>query len=149
MIIAGYSSKYGQIYVERTGNTGFDADLHEPIALHRSQDQHSVAVMEFYLSRLRADPAVPPQQIASVERQLQLMREWRAEHPERVRTPGTRNAPRMLTVYLKDGTRLKVKASLDDFDQALREAALIRIETHDGQTIGIAPSSVALVKDAP
>lgn len=52
----------------------------------------------------------------------------------------------MLTVYLKDGARLKVKASLDDFERALHEAALIRIETQDGRTIGIAPSNVALVE---
>lgn len=52
----------------------------------------------------------------------------------------------MLTVYLKDGARLKVKASLDDFERALREAALIRIETSDGRTIGISPSNVSLVE---
>jgi hypothetical protein len=52
----------------------------------------------------------------------------------------------VLTVYLKDGARLKVKASLDDFERALREAALIRIETEDGRTIGISPSNVSLVE---
>jgi hypothetical protein len=52
----------------------------------------------------------------------------------------------VLTVYLKDGARLKVKASLDDFERALREAALIRIQTEDGRTIGIAPSHVSLVE---
>lgn len=52
----------------------------------------------------------------------------------------------MLTVYLKDGARLRVNTTLDKFEQALREAALIRIETEDGRTIGISPSNVSLVE---
>ena len=52
----------------------------------------------------------------------------------------------MLTVYLKDGARLKIKATLDDFERALREAALIRIETDDGRIIGVSPSNVSLVE---
>jgi hypothetical protein len=52
----------------------------------------------------------------------------------------------MLTVYLKDGARLKVKATLDDFERALREAVLIRIETDDGRVIGVSPSNVSLVE---
>lgn len=52
----------------------------------------------------------------------------------------------MLTVYLKDGARLTVKATLDEFERALREATLIRVETHDGRVIGVSPSSVSLVE---
>lgn len=52
----------------------------------------------------------------------------------------------MLTVYLKDGARLKVKATLDDFERALRESALIRIETEEGRIIGVSPSNVSLVE---
>lgn len=89
MIQAGHSGKYGQVWVERSGSTGFDASLREPIALHRAQDEHAVAVMEFYLRRLMADPTVPMKQVSSVQHQLTLMREWRAAHPERVHTPGT------------------------------------------------------------
>jgi len=52
----------------------------------------------------------------------------------------------MLTVYLKDGARLKVNATLDDFERALREAVLIRIQTEDGRIIGVSPSNVSLVE---
>jgi hypothetical protein len=85
---AGLSDKYGQVYVERVGNTGF-SDPTEPVAVFRAQDRLALAVLHAYLGELRADPAVPVSQIESVERQAAAFEEWRREHPEKVRTPGT------------------------------------------------------------
>ena len=86
---SGRSDKYGQVYVERIGSTGFD-DPTEPVALLRAQDEKALGVMEGYLCELEADPRVPDEQVMSVRRQVEKFRQWRADHPERVRVPGTR-----------------------------------------------------------
>jgi hypothetical protein len=56
----------------------------------------------------------------------------------------------VLRVYLKDGARLKVEASLDEFERALEEAAqrsvLVRVHSSDGKTFGISPSNVSLIE---
>lgn len=85
---AGRSDKYGQVYVERVGGTGF-ADRTEPIALLRGQDYHALEVMRFYRRLLGEDSNVAGEQLASVDRQIAAFVSWRGEHPNKVRTPGT------------------------------------------------------------
>ena len=87
-IRSGRSDKYGQVYVERIGNTGFD-DPTEPVALLRAQDVLALPIMQEYLRRTTADPDIPASQVASVRRQVEAFERWRLEHPERVRKPGT------------------------------------------------------------
>lgn len=88
MIPAGFSDKYGHVFVERVGRTGFD-DTEEPVALLRAQDEHAVAVLEYYMLRLKADRRVTQAQVESVQRQLRNFLGWRIEHPGRVRVPGS------------------------------------------------------------
>jgi hypothetical protein len=76
MIRAGSSDKYGQVYVERVGNTGFP-DPDEPVALLRAQDRHALAAM-----------ATPDAQRQSVATQVYRFQEFRIAHPEKLRTPG-------------------------------------------------------------
>lgn len=88
VIPAGTSDKYGQVHVERVGNTGFD-DIAEPIAVLRAQDRHALPTMRTYFAAMLMDEQVPETQIASVQRQIAAFEEWRIAHPEKVRTPGT------------------------------------------------------------
>lgn len=87
LLAAGVSNKYGQVHVERIGQTGFD-DPAEPVALLRAQDEHALPVLAAYLLRLREDPAVPVAQVESVTRQVMAFARWRAANPGGVRTPG-------------------------------------------------------------
>lgn len=86
-IQAGRSDKYGQVFVERYGNTGFD-DPSEPVAMLRAQDDHAYYAMIDYLQRCGADPEVDDAQVASVRRQVEAFGAFRREHPERIRKPG-------------------------------------------------------------
>lgn len=85
---AGTSDKYGRVYTERLGNTGFD-DKDEPVALFRAQDRHSVSVLSLYLSCLMGDKDAPHEHIEGVRRQLARFLNWRDVNPTKVRTPGT------------------------------------------------------------
>lgn len=87
LIAAGISDKYGQVYVERIGNTGFDGPP-EPVALLRAQDEHAYRSMLDYLRRCAADPDVPDEQALSVGRQIEAFDRFRSEHPELIRKPG-------------------------------------------------------------
>jgi hypothetical protein len=88
VIVAGKSDKYGQVYVERVGNTGFD-DPNEPIGLIRAQDEYALQLMKLYLNMLQQDPEVPALQMSSVEKQINAMEIWRAQNPYKIRVPGT------------------------------------------------------------
>lgn len=88
MIEAGRSDKYGQVHVERIGNTGFD-DPTEPIALFRAQDKLALKSLRDYLRRCIGDPDVPAAQITSVCAQVEAFERYQREHPDRVRKPGT------------------------------------------------------------
>ena len=85
LLRAGVSNKYGTVFVERVGRTGFD-DVTEPVALLRAQDKHALACLAGYLLALREDPAVPAEQVQSVTRQVMAFARWRAVNG--VRTPG-------------------------------------------------------------
>lgn len=87
-IQAGYSDKYGHVFVERVGNTGFD-DPEEPIALFRAQDVYSIDVLKYYLEVLNVTDLIPLSQIASVKSQLENFKRWHADNPDRIRIPGT------------------------------------------------------------
>lgn len=87
LIRAGRSDKYGQVYVERIGNTGF-SDPDEPVALIRAQDRLAHHLMCEYLQRSSAI-GVPREQWQSVARQAHLFFNWQEENPDKVRTPGT------------------------------------------------------------
>lgn len=87
LIRAGRSNKYGQVYVERIGNTGF-SDPDEPVALIRAQDRLAHTVMVYYL-QLSAAASVPPGQFESVARQVHLFMNWQEANRDKVRTPGT------------------------------------------------------------
>jgi hypothetical protein len=87
-ITAGRSDKYGQVYVERIGNTGFD-DPNEPVGLFRAQDNYALTILESYLAILEIDEEVPVAQIESVRRQIEAFHQWREDNPEKIRTPGT------------------------------------------------------------
>jgi len=87
IIPAGVSDKYGQVYVEKIGNTGFD-DLTEPVAVFRAQDVYAVGVLEAYLELLRIDDHIDPEQIFSVEHQLEAFNAWRLDNSDKVRLPG-------------------------------------------------------------
>lgn len=86
---AGCSDKYGQVYVERIGNTGFP-DPDEPIALLRGQDKHAWAAMRFYKSLIDNDPGVSYEQRQSVARQCYRFQLFRDNNPDKMRTPGER-----------------------------------------------------------
>lgn len=89
-IRAGRSDKYGQVYVERIGNTGFD-DPDEPVALLRAQDEHAYRAMLYYLRLNDEDPEVPAAQAESVRRQVEAFERFRRKDPERIRKPGRRS----------------------------------------------------------
>lgn len=86
-ITAGRSDKYGQVYVERIGNTGFP-DPDEPVALLRAQDRLAYRAMLFYQDLINSDPDVSAEQRDSVSRQVARFHVFQACHPNRVRTPG-------------------------------------------------------------
>lgn len=88
IIPAGISDKYGQVYVEKTGNTGFN-DQSEPVALFRAQDVYAYVALENYHALLEIDDKIPAEQIESVERQIEAFRNWRIEHTDQLRLPGT------------------------------------------------------------
>lgn len=87
LIRAGRSDKYGQVYVEHIGNSGFP-DPDEPIALIRAQDRLAHLLMVHYL-QLSAGPTIPPEQWKSVARQAHLFFNWQDVNQDKVRTPGT------------------------------------------------------------
>lgn len=87
LIRAGHSDKYGQVYVERVGNTGF-SDPEEPVALIRAQDDLALKVMVLYL-QLSAAGGVPQEQFESVARQVHCFTNWQEANRDKVRTPGT------------------------------------------------------------
>jgi hypothetical protein len=87
LIRAGYSDKYGQVYVERVGNTGFpDAD--EPVALLRAQDRLAQKAIAFYYRLTANHHRVTPEQLASVARQVQRFVAWSQANPTKMRLPG-------------------------------------------------------------
>jgi hypothetical protein len=86
---AGQSDKYGQVYVERVGNTGFD-DPAEPVALLRAQDDLAYEAMLVYLRLNDEDAEVSAAQAESVRRQVEAFERFRHAHPDRVRKPGRR-----------------------------------------------------------
>jgi hypothetical protein len=86
LVRAGRSDKYGQVWVERVGSTGFP-DPDEPVALMRAQDRLAHRLMQLYLS-LSVTAGVPREQIESVRRQITAFREWREANRDKVRTPG-------------------------------------------------------------
>lgn len=88
MIVAGRSDKYGQVHVEKVGNTGFP-DPDEPIALFRGQDKKAEQVMAFYYNLLCDDEDVTEEQLQSVARQLVAFSTFAADNPDKMRTPGT------------------------------------------------------------
>lgn len=88
-IPAGTSDKYGQVYVERIGNTGFD-DLAEPVSLLRAQDEHAYQAMLVYLRLNDEDREVSASQAESVRRQVEAFERFRHRHPDRIRKPGAR-----------------------------------------------------------
>lgn len=87
LVRAGYSDKYGQVYVERIGNTGFP-DPDEPVAVIRGQDRLAHTLMAHYL-QLSTGEGVPSGQWESVARQVHRFFTWQQENPDKVRTPGT------------------------------------------------------------
>lgn len=89
MIPAGYSDKYGQVYVERTGHTGFGGPPDEPIALFRAQDNLAYRALTSYWRMCSSDPGVPVEQVADVERQIEAFNNWRGNNPGKCRKPGT------------------------------------------------------------
>jgi hypothetical protein len=86
LIRAGWSDKYGQVYVERIGNTGFP-DANEPVALMRAQDRLTHRLMVYYHA-LSAEAHVPSAQMESVERQVHGFINWQEANRDKVRTPG-------------------------------------------------------------
>lgn len=86
-IISGRSDKYGQVYVEKVGHTGFD-DAEEPVALFRAQDKYALWIMKEYLRALEADSHVSAEQLDSVRRQIKAFETWSDANPEKLRTPG-------------------------------------------------------------
>jgi hypothetical protein len=88
LIQAGRSDKYGQVHVERVGNTGFD-DHEEPMALLRAQDDYALAAMLTYLNYMEEDPDIPEAQRESVRRQVTAFTDWRRENRDKIRLPGT------------------------------------------------------------
>lgn len=84
IITAGRSDKYGQVYVERVGNTGF-SDPDEPIALLRAQDKYAEHVLAVYKALVDADPEVPAEQKQSVAEQVARFQAFGGQR----RTPGT------------------------------------------------------------
>lgn len=87
LIRAGYSDKYGQVYVERIGNTGFP-DPDEPVALMRAQDRLTHRLMVYYHA-LSVEAHVPTKQWESVARQVYRFIDWQERNREKLRTPGT------------------------------------------------------------
>jgi len=87
LVRAGYSDKYGQVYVERIGNTGFP-DPDEPVALLRAQDKLAQKAIAFY-HRLSASHRVTPEQRESVTRQVERFAAWAKANPTKMRLPGS------------------------------------------------------------
>jgi hypothetical protein len=87
LVRAGYSDKYGQVYVERVGNTGFP-DPDEPVALLRAQDKLAQKAIAFY-HRLSASHRVTPEQRESVTRQVERFAAWAKANPTKMRLPGS------------------------------------------------------------
>ncbi|HMG45656.1 MAG TPA: hypothetical protein VK611_30280 [Acidimicrobiales bacterium] len=87
MIVAGRSDKYGQVHVEKVGNTGF-SDPDEPIALFRGQDRYAEQVMAYYYNMLCDDQDVTDEQLQSVARQLVAFSAFASANPDKMRTPG-------------------------------------------------------------
>lgn len=89
---AGVSDKYGHVYVERVGQTGFPA-RDEPVALFRASDFYSLGILRHYLQALEGDGGVPAEQRESVRRQVQAFVDWRLANDDQIRLPGTTARP--------------------------------------------------------
>lgn len=99
LIKAGRSDKYGQVYVERMGSSGF-SDPGEPVAVLRAEDVHAWRAMQFYKSLIDGDPKVGSEQRQSVARQVYAFQLWQIDHPHRVRIPGS---PASRVPYVVEG----------------------------------------------
>ncbi|WP_084398328.1 hypothetical protein [Henriciella aquimarina] len=65
----------------------------EPCMVFRARDRHAISVIKHYISQLIEDPDVPSEHLNAVLGRLDAFREFRADHPQRMKAPDTLLTP--------------------------------------------------------